>query len=161
MGEQPLTVQLSAGVALGQTACPVSMPDPLDLVRKRFEMVTAYPTMPDPITAAGLRQQGSKHSIYETSVIGGWRSEIEGRCDSVKVAETKVARLKKRGELSPNEAEACKEAIEDERQLCDIKNKATSPFYHLLGEIEKFNIDKYSELTAAWNECTRNNTCNP
>lgn len=151
----------SAGGALAQGACPIELPAAIDLTAKRSEMIKAYPALPHPMTAASLRQQGSRHADFEVKVIGGWRSEIEGRCLKVKEVETKVGWMNSRGELSPNDFAACIEAISDERLLCDIKHKSSSPYYALLEEVEKFNAAKFQELTTAWNECSRNNICNP
>ena len=143
-----------------QAICPVSLPSALDLDKKRAELIGAYPPFPDPVSISALRQQGSKHAQYETLIIGGWRSEIDGRCRSVKTAETQVIRLNLRGDLTPNQKLACEEAISDERLLCDSKNKAASPYYELLREVEAFNLQNFRDLNAAYNDCTRKDECN-
>lgn len=151
---------LISDAALGQGICPVDLPEPINLAKKRSDMIAAYPPLPDPVTLDSLRKQGSKHRDFEVSIIGGWRAEIEGRCQSVKETEAKAAKMKTRGDITDNQLADCAEAIRDERLRCDVKNRKTSPYYTLLREVESYNNEKFEELKTAFYECSRNNECN-
>lgn len=136
-----------------------SLPPPIDLVQKRDQLFGAYPEFPEENAMSALRRYGNAISRYEQQVIGGWQREIEQRCRQTKDFERHVSRNNQRGELSPNAFSEHQEAIAAERELCDVKNKDSSPLWQLEAELRAMNSQRFAELQDATAICVRNDKC--
>lgn len=154
----------SAALALVLICVPADAADPLlppkvDLVQKREQLFGAYPEFPAENAMTALRRYGNAISRYEQEVIAGWQQEILERCRQVKEFERFISKRNARGELSPNEYAEHIEAIADERELCDAKNKDTSPLWQLEAELRTMNSKRFTELEVASTLCSRTDDC--